>query len=56
MAAWALASYGMFILYFAAGFAGDLDGGEIALLAGILWGAIVVYSTLGWGLHYAVRR
>jgi HEAT repeat protein len=56
MAAWALASYGMFMLYFAAGFAGDLDRGEIAILAGILWGAIVVYSTLGWGLHYAVRR
>jgi len=56
MAAWAAASYGMFILYFAAGFAGDLDGREIAILAGILWGAIVAYAALGWGLHYAVRR
>jgi hypothetical protein len=40
----------------AAGFAGDLDAGEIAILAGILWGAIAAYGGLGWGMHYAVRR
>ena len=56
IAAWALASYGMFMLFFAAGFAGDIDGREIAILAGILWGAIVAYAALGWGMHYAVRR
>ncbi len=56
MATWAAASYGMFMLYFAAGMAGDLDAGETAILAGVLWGAIAVYSTLGWGMHYAVRR
>ena len=55
IAAWALASYGMFMLFFAAGFAGDIDGREIAILAGILWGAIVAYAALGWGMHYAVR-
>ena len=53
---WALASYGMFVLFFAAGFAGDLDAGEIAVLAGVLWGAIAAYAALGWGMHYAIRR
>ena len=53
---WAAASYGMFMLFFAAGHAGNLDAGETALLAGALWGAIAVYTTLGWGMHYAVRR
>ena len=56
MGAWSVASYGMFMLFFAAGFAGDLDAGEIAILAGILWGAIAAYGGLGWGMHYAVRR
>jgi hypothetical protein len=56
MATWAAASYGMFMLYFVAGMAGDVDAGETALLAGVLWGAIVLYAALGWGLHYAVRR
>jgi HEAT repeat protein len=53
---WAAASYGMFILYFAAGHAGDIDAREIAILAGVLWGAIAAYTALGWGLHYAIRR
>ena len=53
---WAAASYGMFMLYFMAGHAGNPDAGETAILTGILWGAIVVYTALGWGLHYAARR
>ena len=36
IAIWAADSYGMFVLYFAAGHAGSLDGGEIAVLAGAL--------------------
>jgi HEAT repeat protein len=56
MATWATASYGMFLLYFAAGHANNPDAGETAILAGVLWGAIVAYTALGWGMHYAVRR
>ncbi len=56
MVVWAASSYGMFMLYFAAGHAGDLDAGETAILASVLWGAIAGYAALGWGLHYAVRR
>jgi hypothetical protein len=56
MVTWAAASYGMFVLYFAAGHAGNLDAGETAILAGVLWGAIAVYAALGWGMHYAVRH
>ena len=56
MATWAAASYGMFMLYFVAGMSGNLDAGETAILAAILWGAIALYAGLGWGLHYAVRR
>ena len=56
MAIWVAASYGMFVLYFAAGHAGNLDAGEIAVLAGILWAAIAVYAAVGWGMHYTVRR
>ena len=53
---WAGASYGLFMLFFVAGFAGDVDGGELAILAGVLWGSIAVYTALGWGMHYLVRR
>ena len=56
IAAWAVASYGMFMLYFMAAHAGTPDAGETAILAGILWGAIAVYTALGWGMHYAVRQ
>jgi HEAT repeat protein len=56
MATWAAASYGMFMLYFVAGMAGDVDAGETAILIAVLWGAIVLYAALGWGLHYAVHR
>jgi HEAT repeat protein len=56
MATWAAASYGMFLLYFMAAHASNLDAGETAILAGILWGAIAVYTALGWGMHYAVRH
>ena len=56
MATWAAAGYGLFILFFAAGHAGNLDAGETAILASVLWGAIAVYAALGWGMHYAVRR
>ena len=56
MATWVAASYGMFMLYFMAGMAGDLAASKTAILASILWGAIAVYAALGWGMHYAVRR
>jgi len=56
MAAWTAASYGMFMLYFLAGMAGNRGAGETAVLAAVLWGAIGVYAALGWGMHYAVRR
>ena len=56
MGAWAAASYGMFMLYFMAAHASNPDAGETAFLAGILWGAIAVYTALGWGMHYAVRH
>jgi hypothetical protein len=56
MATWVAASYGMFMLFFVAGMAGDVDAGETAILAAVLWGAIALYAGLGWGLHYAVRR
>ncbi len=54
--AWAAASYAMFMLYFMAGHAGNLDTMETLQLAGILWIAILAYSALGWGMHFAVRR
>lgn len=56
MATWVAASYGMFMLYFMAAHASNLDAGETAILAGILWGAIAVYTALGWVMHYAVRH
>ena len=56
MGTWAAASYGMFMLYFMAAHASNPDAGETAILAGILWGAIAVYTALGWGMHYAVRH
>jgi len=56
MVTWVAASYGMFMLYFMAAHAGNPDAGETAILAGLLWGAIAVYTGLGWGMHYAVRR
>ena len=56
IATWAVASYGMFMLYFMAAHASNPDAGETAILAGILWGAIAVYTALGWGMHYAVRH
>ena len=56
MATWAAASYGLFLLFFAAGHAGDLNADETAILASVLWGAIAAYAALGWGLHYFVRR
>jgi len=56
MITWAVASYGMFLLYFVAALAGGTDAGETAILAGILWGAIVLYGALGWGMHFAVRK
>ena len=56
LAIWVAASYGMFVLYFATGRAGNLDAGEVAVLAGIPWAAIAVYAVVGWGKHYAVRR
>jgi len=56
MAAWAAASWGMFLVYFTAGHASRLDGWQTLGLAGILWLVVALYAGLGWGLHYAVRR
>lgn len=56
IAVWTAASYGMFMLFFVAGLAGQLDAGGITILAGVLWGAIAAYAALGWGMHYPVRR
>ena len=56
MATWAAASYGMFMLYFAAAHISTPDAGETAIMAGVLWGAVAVYTALGWGMRYAVRR
>lgn len=56
MAIWAAASYGMFMLFFVAGLAGEVSPGETAILAGVLWGAIAAYAALGWGMHNPVRR
>lgn len=56
IAVWAAASFGMFMLYFAAGHAGDIDAKETAQLAGVLWGAIALYAAAGWGMHYFIRR
>lgn len=53
---WAAASYGLFMLYFVAGHAGQLDRLETFQLAGMLWLAIAVYAAIGWALHFAVRR
>lgn len=56
MATWAAASSGMFLLYFAVGHAGDLDPNGIIILTSVLWVGIACYATLGWGMHFAVRR
>ncbi len=53
---WGAASYGLFVLYFFAALAGDVQGAELAMLSGVLWGAIAAYTALGWGMHYLVRR
>lgn len=53
---WVAACYAMFFVYFIAGHAGNLDGDEFTKLAAALWGAILVFTALGWGMHYAVRR
>ncbi len=56
IATWAAASYGMFVLFFAAAHISTPDAGETAIMAGVLWGAISAYAALGWSMHYAVRR
>lgn len=56
MGLWAAASYGLFMLYFAAGHAGQLDRFETFQLAGMLWLAIAVYAAIGWTMHFVVRR
>ena len=56
IAIWGAASYGLFLVYFMAGHTGDLDAGEVAVVASILWGAVAVYAAVGWILHYLVRR
>ena len=56
VAAWAAASYAMFLLYFTAGHIGHPSPWEFAAAAAILWAAISVYAALGWGMHFAVRR
>jgi hypothetical protein len=42
MAAWAAASYGMFLLYFMAAHFAGLDGWKALQVAGVLWVAIGV--------------
>ena len=44
------------MLYFAAAHISTPDAGETAIMAGVLWGAVAVYTALGWGMRYAVRR
>ena len=56
MAAWAAASYAMFLLYFMAAHMRTADLWNALQLAGVLWLASAVYAAAGWGLHYAVRR
>jgi len=56
MAAWAAASYGMFLVYFTAGHMRIPDLWHALQVAGVLWLAVAVYAAAGWGLHYAVRR
>ena len=56
LAAWAAASYGMFMLYFMAAHMRSTDPWNVLQLAGVLWVAVAVYAAAGWGLHYAVRR
>jgi hypothetical protein len=56
LAAWAAASYGMFLLYFVAAHMRSPDFWNALLVAGVLWVTVAVYAAAGWGLHYAVRR
>jgi hypothetical protein len=56
IAAWAAASYGMFLVYFTAGHMRIPDLWHALQVAGVLWLAVAVYAAAGWGLHYAVRR
>ena len=56
MAAWAAASYGMFLLYFMAAHMRSTDVWHVLQLAGVLWMVVAVYAAAGWSLHYAVRR
>jgi hypothetical protein len=56
LAAWAAASYGMFLLYFMAAHMRSPDAWNALQLAGVLWVVVAVYAAAGWGLHYAVRR
>jgi len=56
MAVWSGTSFGMFLLYFAAGHAKSHDPWSIFLLAAVLWTAIALYAGLGWGMHYLIRR
>ncbi|MBI3918766.1 MAG: hypothetical protein HY322_17375 [Betaproteobacteria bacterium] len=56
MAAWAAASYGMFLVYFTAGHIRIPDLWHALQVAGVLWVAVAIYAAAGWGLHYAVRR
>ena len=53
---WATASLGMFTLYFIAAYSSRSNTLETLQLTGILWVAILVYTALGWGMHYFVRR
>lgn len=56
VAAWTAASYGLYLLYIAAGRTAGLDGDGIVDLAEFLWVMIGAYAALGWLMHYAVRR
>jgi hypothetical protein len=50
------ACYGMFLLYFIAGYTGDGDVGKTAQLIGLLWLAIGAFTLLGFALRVFVRR
>ncbi|MFT4564965.1 MAG: HEAT repeat protein [Gammaproteobacteria bacterium] len=53
---WCAACYGMFLLYFIAGHSGNTDVGETAQLIALLWLALGVFTLLGFGLRFFVRR
>jgi hypothetical protein len=56
LAVWSAASYGMFLLYFAAAHLKWIDPWFIAQGAAVLWAVVALYAGLGWGMHVLIRR